>query len=307
MTTATVKTERRDRIESLVKSGQLVLREYQSYERLEGGKGEWGYVGTVENGGSGSYGDFNHERDLTDFDEILAADDGDDLYVFSKYTGYSDYSGSSVEQANCRDLMEGYDGVAISVHGGYSTTDVCFSLRWILTDDDDSAVESLLDIYEGLEDYPLINDETLSTVEMESADEMWDCWAYSDFVKETESALGIELDGHNKDSMRTVFEDCRERANEYWESDGADVFIRVERVVAVVTLDDVKEWIVPVVLAVRDEHGVPVVVVTITGDDWTSNMSLYDDVAERAVETYRDDCTDFAMGEGGAQYSVSVE
>jgi len=296
--------ERRDRIARLLKTGQLELRAYSDYCKLPGG--EWGYATSVENGGSGSYGDFKGDADLADFDGL---DADADLYVFSRYTGYSDYSGSTVEASNCKELHELYDGVAISVYGGHNTTDVCLSLRWILSEDTDFEADELLSLFEGLEDYPLINDEALSYLEMECADEAWDSWAYSDFVRGVEKALEIELDGHNKDSMRTVFEGCRERANEYWESEGSSVksvYVRVDEVVAVVTLADIQEWIVPVVLAVRDEQGVTVTTVTVTGDEWESGMALYDDVAERAVEAYFDDCTDFAMGIGGAQYSVEL-
>ena len=296
--------ERLARIAALVKSGQIDLRKFADYTKLPGG--EWGYINRVENGGSGSYGDFTGDHDTADFAELA---DDEDLYVFSRYTGYSDYSGSTVEAANCAELHEQFDGAAISVYGGYDTTDVCFSLRWICDDETDFEADTLLDIFEGLEDYPLINDEALSNIEMECADEAWDCWAYSDFVKGVEKALNVELDGHDKDSMRTVFEAVREDCNEYWEAEGGagkSVYIRVERIVAVVTVAHVKQWIVPVVLAVRDEAGVLITTVTLTGDEWESELSLYDDVAEIAVDTYLDDCTDFVVGEHGPQYSVAV-
>lgn len=289
--------ERLTRINSLIKSGQITLRKFADYTKLP--SGEWGYATIIENGGSGSYGDFTGDHDTAEL-----ADD-EDLYVFSRFTGYSDYSGSTVEAANCAELLEQFPGIAISVYGGYGTTDVCFSLRWILDDGD-----TLLDILEGLEDYPLINDEALSNLEMECADEAWDSWAYSDFVSGVEKALNVELDG-NKDSMRTVFEACRERANEYWESEGGggkSVYIRVERIIEVVTLADVAEWIVPVVLIVRDEVGVTITTVDVKGDDYSANMSLYSDIADCAAERYLADGDD-GLGEfdyDGRTYSVEL-
>jgi hypothetical protein len=298
MTTTTINAERRDRIERLVKLGFVDLRKFEDYTKLPGG--EWGYAKLVENGGSGSYGDFKGDHDVADFAELA---DDEDLYVFSRYTGYSDYSGSTVEASNCAELHEQFDGVAISVYGGHNTTDVCFSLRWILNDD---AADTLLDIFEGLEDYPLINDEALSELESEYIDEAWSNWAASDFSRGIEKALDVELNDIPDSDLRRLFDDCAELANEYWynEGSGTDMYISVDDVVAEVTVDMVREW-VPVMRVRVFRDGFPYVDGDAQCGEYTADSPLYGDDFDACMEAH--DNGEESLNIDGHEFTWTIE
>ena len=51
----------------------------------------------------------------------------------------------------------------------------------------DALTDEMAEMFDGLEDYPLICDETHSLLEMEAAEEAWDDWARSDFCRAVEA------------------------------------------------------------------------------------------------------------------------
>jgi len=113
-------------------------------------------------------------------------------------------------------------------------------------------VESL----ESLEDYPVLDENDWSALELERQAEAWESWAAADWRKEVEKQLQAlapdeadqywaedrldeveSLDG----KLVELFYACAEQANEYWqeESDGSQ-WIRCERIVESLNLEDLK-------------------------------------------------------------------
>lgn len=87
---------------------------------------------------------------------------------------------------------------------------------------------------EGLNNYPLINDEDMSFLEMEWANENWDNWTKDDFVKDLRERFGeFELNELGESELRSYFEDWRESANTYWECEGGhgSMYVRIDAVV----------------------------------------------------------------------------
>ena len=94
-------------------------------------------------------------------------------------TTYSGYSGGTVERANCDKFLEMFGDLpgVYEVTGGYGTRGV-FIRRACLRCDE------IREVIEGLDDYPLIDDESLSDLEMQLEDEAWDVWIKYDLERE---------------------------------------------------------------------------------------------------------------------------
>jgi hypothetical protein len=119
----------------------------------------------------------------------------------------------------------------------------------------DDTFNAILDIIEGLEDYPLINDEALSTLESDLADEAWDCWVAGDFRRALEKKFDCaEFEWPSDSDLRTFFEKKAEKANEYWfnEGYGPDMYIRVDKIVEGIDLDDLADYTVLYVVTYVD-------------------------------------------------------
>jgi hypothetical protein len=99
----------------------------------------------------------------------------------------SDYSGNAVEVSNKKAFMEEYqndESMVIDVYGGHGTYAVAIRL--------DSITFDILDTLAGLEDYPLMDEETHSEVEYEAENEAWDNWVRSDFNRDLVKQLAAE-------------------------------------------------------------------------------------------------------------------
>ena len=132
-----------------------------------------------------------------------------------KQAAYSDYGGSSVDKANIRSLQQMF-GEAIRVdHGAYSSEQAWVTEAGVMAMDEETW-ESLKDTLEGLEDYPVIDDCTLSEVEAEIEDEAWDSWLKADFDKELRKYFSDEIEEHL--AAHPKHDDFEERLDEHlWE------------------------------------------------------------------------------------------
>jgi len=150
------------------------LRSYSSYKHT-GEPCIWEYVYTPEI--SAYYGDIKQD------------DNG--KFIEVPYSTYSDYSGCTVERSNCRtflDMFKEYDEISMwEIYGGYGTTGCLITVELYESNDE------IQDVINGLFDYPCIDDEDMSELEMEIESEDWDSWIKSDLMRELESA-GIEYD-----------------------------------------------------------------------------------------------------------------
>lgn len=104
--------------------------------------------------------------------------DTNGLYIELPYGTYSDYSGSTVERANCTEFLNLYREFpeVWEIIGGYGTTGVCISYDLYESN------EEIQYLINGLFDYPLINDESLSELEMQLDEESFDSWVKYDLA-----------------------------------------------------------------------------------------------------------------------------
>ena len=124
--------------------------------------------------------------------------------------------------------------------------------RFIGDDTGEEMVESL----ESLEDYPVLDEDDMSALELERQAEAWESWAAADWRKEVEKQLQAlapeqadqywaeecldQVEGLAS-KLEELFYACADQANEYWqeESDGS-WWIRCESIAESIDLEDLK-------------------------------------------------------------------
>jgi hypothetical protein len=175
------------------------------------------------NGGDIGYNNRQHESNRS----------ADAIWFGPKYCGGSDYSGSYVEKANYKVLVEECQRLT-------DAPDVCPLPWWFETSGDHSTFgiilhaertpDEIAEMLAKLDDYPLLDEEAESELEQEGIEEAWDNWARSDYERALEKAWGAEIDFSEVENLREHFENNAQSANEYWQDDGGSMYIDVEKV-----------------------------------------------------------------------------
>lgn len=251
--------QRLQRVRKIPNLSPLRYEDYCIVERDDSGCSKrWGYVRRAE--GSASYGDFKETEWPDSAESYIKAlsddcEESNEVYFYVPFASGSDYSGSTVEKANAKWFEDtfGANEWVHSVYGGHGTFAVAVGLTGLLGCDDDT-FDAICEALEGLDNYPCFDDEALSTLEMEGADEAWESWVRGDFERalckrfaDCEDCTGeVEFDFSDDSAVRALFERTADSAGEYWfnEGYGPDMYIRVDKVVESIDLDALDGFIV---------------------------------------------------------------
>lgn len=175
-------------------------------------------------------------------------DDKDGHYIVPNYLSGSDYSGGLVERSNYEvfeeTFAEGHDVWWTHTPGGHGTFGVIIDCSKV----PESVEKELTEFLNALEQYPCIDDEHHSRMEMEAQDDAWDNWARRDFISLLEKKFDVELSDDKEDNAEwgEVFENACNAANVYWANEQGDsMWIDLKRVVEKVNLEDIAAIIVP--------------------------------------------------------------
>jgi hypothetical protein len=168
--------------------------------------------------------------DLKDFKGEPQAND----FIMPKLCTGSDYAGDSVTVANHRAFLALFGTIAgvFDVYGGYSTYAVAIRL--------DAVTEDMLEVFAALQDYPLINEETHSEVEMEAEDASWECYARDDFRKLAATKFpALDIEEISADELYRIFRELSDRSNTYWQNEtGNSAYIDLDRVIECAKTND---------------------------------------------------------------------
>jgi hypothetical protein len=145
-----------------------------------------------------------------------------------KYCCFSDYSGGSVERSNVKWLLEMCekeklgDEDYLHIYGEYGTQTIL--LRGSIESED------IIEAVEGLESYPIIDEDLMSEIENAAQDEAWESWAETDFRREIEKRAGCAI--AEDFDLYDFFRKAMEGANEYWcEETGGGQYIDLKKIV----------------------------------------------------------------------------
>jgi len=168
--------------------------------------------------------------DGSSYRDVHRDDDGD--WWGSDYAQGSDYSGGTVTLNNYNQLLEMakksgcdcYETIS-SGHGGYH---IFFNVYTT----PDEIVEALA----ALDDYPSIDDKSLSELEQEQSEEAWNNWAESEFRKGLESKFTGDASEVSGEDLYACFHEAMEESNSYWQDQqGSGMWVDIKRVLAKVT------------------------------------------------------------------------
>jgi hypothetical protein len=176
-------------------------------------------------------------------------------YFEPNYMGGSDYSGGSVEVANHRVFREefGYLAGVHEIHGDFDSYGLAIRL--------DCITPAMIEVFEGLDRYPVIDEEAMSAVEREAEDEAWDNWVRHDYERALVAALNVDeeyatdpthefRDGclcrdcleeaiDRLEDLRSLFEAVASRINVYWVNEtGNSATVDIDRIATATTLAD---------------------------------------------------------------------
>ena len=158
--------------------------------------------------------------------------DKKDIYAVPELMSGGDYANSStVEVSNHRVFLEEFkdlEGVH-EVWGGYGSFAVAIRVDVLENN------EEIIDTLNGLENYPVINDEDLSNLENEKSEEAWNDWAESDMrrlLRDSHDLLDEDfIEDYDREDFKYLFYQCSEEAGEYWEAEsGGSMYIRLESI-----------------------------------------------------------------------------
>jgi hypothetical protein len=131
-----------------------------------------------------------------------------------EYATFSDYSGSTVERANYTVIIDGWQARAEwlkTTYGGHGTAgiviDVLAWLNAIAREDDDSGAADLLEAIVALEDYPLIDEDAHSELELELEEAALPD-AYRDLARSVSDLRYPRLQQYLEDLPADVAFDC---------------------------------------------------------------------------------------------------
>lgn len=106
-----------------------------------------------------------------------------------QHSSWSDYSGDFVDQSNGAYWLEKYPGLFDSVNGGHGTVWVGIPHDLIHTINFET-LERLRDDFRGLDDYPLLDEEKFSEMEMEAKAKYWEDDGRKELRKELVAQAG---------------------------------------------------------------------------------------------------------------------
>jgi hypothetical protein len=176
------------------------------------------------------YNDTTNIYSIEDGIQRLPVQNDAENYYFSPLLSFGDYDNScAVERSNVRTFMEqheesrGIDWIHLSGAYGYE----CIAIKLLSTN------EEIIECLAALSDYPVMDDEDVSSIEMEMESEAWDNWIERDFknkVVKHYSAWDSEADS---DTLRELFSQLKEKTNTYGQVEsGGNYYIDLDRLIA---------------------------------------------------------------------------
>jgi len=163
-----------------------------------------------------------HRRTVSEFQEnsIYCGDikiDPNGDYIEVPQCTYSDYSGSTIDRANCNWFLKSYGELSVTweFFGYYSTRGVLIEYKFYM---ENKEIRELID---GLEKYPIFDDDSLVELEHEIEEEDWEQWIKDDLIR--------ALEKRNKDYPH---EECLLKNKFYETSDEIGEYIIFEDAVS---------------------------------------------------------------------------
>jgi hypothetical protein len=163
-------------------------------------------------------------------------DDSRGRYLVPALLSGSDYSGSLVERSNFESFADDFSGADwwTDAPGGHGTFAIVIDM--------DRIPEEAIEFLNGLQDYPLADEDRHSALETEAQDQAWENWAADDFRRGLERKFDVELDDVDPRALSEAFYRLSDESGTYWENQsGGDMWIDLDRIVKAANREDLRE------------------------------------------------------------------
>ncbi len=155
---------------------------------------------------------------------------------FPGYLCGSDYSGNTLERSNyavfCEEYSDSLGELWWETPGGHGMFGV--AIRADCTD------ESIVETLKALADYPIMDEDHHSGLEMEEQNEQWYSCDRADFVRQLEKHSEMDLDDVDDVDVDSLANEAMENTSLYYEADGADHYIDIDALADAVPIEDIK-------------------------------------------------------------------
>jgi len=166
-----------------------------------------------------------------------------DIFLISNYMQYGDYDNSCmVERSNYKLFLEDYGekpGI-FRIYGGYGSSGIAISVKMLLNPDNEEIAESIIELLNGLNDYPVIDDEDMSNMEYEAFLEALDSWAIRECSDLLSKQFLVDVYDFNEDKLKEVLLESDRNLNypSYMIESGGICYIDTKQLVSHVSLVD---------------------------------------------------------------------
>ena len=141
------------------------------------------------------------------------ADDIEGMIIVHDHSVFGDYGGNgSVGMSNHRILVNEYDH--INIYGGYGSHMAGCRIDRLIRDEEYK--DQIFEVYNGLSDYPCIDDEDMSNLEYNLSIEVFEDVYKDDLIKAIENKFGIDIDDYEvkeDQSLWYLMETLSDRSN----------------------------------------------------------------------------------------------
>jgi len=178
--------------------------------------------------------------------ERIMADDLEGLIIVHDYTVFGDYGGhGSVGMSNHRILVSEYDH--IDLYGGYGSHMAACRIDKLIHDEEYK--DQIFEIYNGLSDYPCIDDEDISNLEYDLSMEVFEDVYKSDLIDAIGSKFDLDMDDYDQipdTSLWVLLETLSDRSATYWENEYTSMYIDIDQCVESMNMDDFNQYFLKV-------------------------------------------------------------
>ena len=166
-----------------------------------------------------------------------------DIFLISNHMQFGDYDNSCmVERSNYKLFMEDYkeEKGIFTIYGGYGSSGIAISIRYLLDPANEDKADEIIELLNGLNSYPVIDDEDMSNMEYESFLESLDSYAIRDCSSLLANQFLLEVYDFNEDKLKEILLESDRNLNypSYQIESGGNCYIDTTRLISKVTLTE---------------------------------------------------------------------
>jgi hypothetical protein len=165
-----------------------------------------------------------------------------DIFLIPKYMQYGDYDNSCmVERSNYKLFLEDYkeEKGIFCIYGGYGSSGIAISIRYLLDLVNEDKADEIIELLNGLNNYPCIDDGDMSNMEYELFLESLDSYAIKDCSSLLANQFLLEVYDFNEDKLKDLLIEKDRYGNPSWMIESGGIcYIDTKELISHITLNE---------------------------------------------------------------------